>query len=224
MNTVIFDFDGVLADSEIIALSELRTSLEEYGIIMDWDALVEQFLGASVRQIIAFVEQRAGRPVDAGFQKDWYKRLFASYRARLKPMPGAAEMLDRLDAAGIDYCIASGGSYKRLGVALECIGFSERFADRAFSADSVEHGKPAPDVFLYAAEKRGASFADCVVLEDSIAGVTAAGRAGMRAIGFVGGGHLEGIRPLHADRLRAVGAKPVLTGLRDFEEAAFGGA
>ncbi len=222
MKTVIFDFDGVIADSEIIALAELQVSLAEYGIAVDWHTLLEKFLGASVKQIIAFAEARIGRPVDPDFQKDWYVRLFDRYRRELKPMTGAEAMLDRLEAAGIDYCIASGGSYKRLGVALQAIGFADRFEGRAFSAESVEHGKPAPDLFLYAAEKRGAPPADCVVLEDAIAGVTGAGRAGMRVIGFVGGSHLEGARSLHAERLRAAGAASVLTGLSGFEAAAFG--
>ncbi|WP_319518690.1 HAD family phosphatase [uncultured Martelella sp.] len=222
--TVIFDFDGVLANSEIIALAELQTSLEEYGITVDWDTLVEKFLGASIKQITAFVENSTGKPVEPAFQKDWYARLFDRYARELQPMTGAADMLDSLDAAGIGYCIASGGSYKRLGVALECIGFADRFRGRAFSAESVEHGKPAPDVFLYAAEQSDAQAGDCVVLEDSIAGVIAAGRAGMRCVGFVGGGHLEGIRPLHAERLQSAGADTVLTDLSGFRQAAFGAA
>nr|WP_272213727.1 HAD family phosphatase [Marinicella sp. W31]MDC2879677.1 HAD family phosphatase [Marinicella sp. W31] len=220
--TVIFDFDGVLANSEIIALAELRTSLEKYGIVIDWDTLVETFLGSSIRQIIAFVEDRTGQPIDPDFQKEWYERLFERYAHELQPVAGSREMLDRLDAAGISYCIASGGSYKRLGVALDCIGFADRFEGRAFSADSVENGKPAPDVFLYAAEKLGKGAGNCVVLEDSIAGVIAAGRADMRVVGFVGGGHLEGIRPLHAERLLAAGAATVLDDLASFEVAAFG--
>lgn len=216
IKTVIFDFDGVIADSEIIALAELQVSLAQYGVAVDWDMLVEEFLGSSVRQIIAFVEGQTGRAVDPDFQEAWYARLFDRYRRELKPMAGAEAMLDRLEAAGIDYCIASGGSYKRLGVALQAIGFAQRFEGRAFSAESVEHGKPAPDLFLYAAEKRGALPKECVVLEDAIAGVTGAGRAGMRVFGFIGGSHLEGVRPLHAERLRAAGADTVLTALSDF--------
>lgn len=219
--TIIFDFDGVLANSEIIALAELQACLADYGVDYDWNDLVAIFLGASLKQITGHITERTGRDVHDEFQREWYRRLFERYERELQPIAGASALLDRLDAAGINYCIASGGSYERLGIALNCIGLAERFTGRAFSADSVAHGKPAPDLFLFAAKKLGVEPGHCLVIEDATAGVLAAKRADIRVLGFVGGDHLKGIRDEHAQRLIATGAAEILTSLADFDLAAF---
>lgn len=201
----IFDFDGVIADSEIIALAELQACLAEYGLHLSIEALIDRFLGASLASITAALASHTGTPVPEEFREAWYARLFARYARELQPVPGILALFDRLEAAGVDYCIASGSSHRRLSYALACLGLTERFAARAFSAEDVAEGKPAPDLMLFAAARRGITPERCIVIEDATAGVIAARRAGMRAIGFVGGRHLAPCAPRQAARLAEAG-------------------
>lgn len=212
---VIFDFDGVLVNSEIIALAELKKCLAEFGIALDLSELIARFLGTSFEDIEAFVHRETGeRPTEA-FRETWYARLFDRYSRELSIMPGALELLNELDARKTKYCIASGGSYRRLNFALKVTGLEGRFPGRAYSADSVPRGKPEPDLFIFAAERLNVSPENCFVVEDAVVGVRAAAKAGMRSLAFVGGGHLSGYRELHSRRLSGAGATAVLEGLHD---------
>ena len=202
---VIFDFDGVIADSEIIALAELQTCLAEHGLELSMEALIDRFLGASLASITRALADHTGRPVSDEFRAAWYAGLFARYRRELQPVPGFFALLDRLDRAGIDYCIASGSSHRRLGFALDCLDLTMRFQGRAFSAEDVMTGKPEPDLMLLAAHQRGAPCPGCIVVEDATAGVISARRAGMRAVGFVGGSHLQDLAERHSGRLVEAG-------------------
>ncbi len=213
---VIFDFDGVLVNSEIIALAELRDRLsEEFGIRHDWDALVDTFLGATFEDIQAYVQRETGKQPEPAFRESWYARLFDHYSQGLTIITGALEVLDRLDERCIKYCVASGGSYRRLNFALDVTGLRDRFLDRAFSADSVARGKPEPDLFLFAAERLCMRPQDCLVVEDAVAGVSAATKGGIRSLGFVGGDHLADRRELHGSQMRAAGAMAVIVDLRE---------
>ena len=211
---VIFDFDGVLVNSEIIALAELRDCLADFGIRLDWNELIDTFLGSSFEDIQAYVERATGRPPDASFRETWYARLFARYARGLTVIPGALELLDQLDSLGIVYCVASGGSYRRLTFALDVTGLKSRFDGRAFSANSVSRGKPEPDLFLYAAGRLGIRPRDCLVVEDAVAGVRAAAAAGIPSLGFVGGSHLAERRAVHGQQFRAAGAMAVIEDIR----------
>ncbi len=215
IKAVIFDFDGVLVNSEIIALAELRDCLAEFGIKLTWDALIDKFLGASFEDIQAYVERKTGKPPGPSFRENWYARLFARYQRGLTVIPGALELLDQLDARGIDFCVASGGSYRRLTFALDVTGLRNRFDGRAFSSDSVSRGKPEPDLFLYAAGRLGVKPKDCLVVEDAVAGVRAATAAKIRSLGFVGGSHLAERRALHGQQFRTAGAMAVIDDLRE---------
>jgi len=212
---VILDFDGVLADSEIIALAVLQQCLGELGVRMTWDELIDRFLGASTADIVAFASAHADGDIGPQFRDGWYRRLFARYDEELQIMPNARELLTRLDGARVRYCIASGSSRDRLGFALERIGLAEVFADSAFSAESVGNGKPEPDLFLFAADAMGVSPRACLVVEDALAGVEAAKRAGMKVLGYVGGRHLDSCRARHAETLMAKGAASVIDDLVD---------
>ncbi|PWK59964.1 HAD superfamily hydrolase (TIGR01509 family) [Roseicyclus mahoneyensis] len=211
---VIFDFDGVLVDSEVISLSTLRDSLQEFGVAMTEAQVRETFLGGSIRQINAFLQTVANPayPPDH-FEQRWYAHLFARFRAELRPMSGALALLDHLDTRGHGYCIASGGSMERLGVALAVTGLAPRFGDRVYSADMVARGKPAPDIFLHAAREMGIAPERCLVIEDSPAGASAAHAAGMRALGFVGGAHLRGRTDEHRDLLMSLHVETVIDDL-----------
>jgi beta-phosphoglucomutase-like phosphatase (HAD superfamily) len=119
-----------------------------------------------------------------------------------------------LDELGVGFCIASGGSYRRLNRALDLTGLAARFAERSFSAESVARGKPAPDLFLYACARLQARPDDCLVVEDATAGVRAARSAGIRAVAFVGGDHVAERRAPHGEALRRAGAMAVIDDLR----------
>jgi HAD superfamily hydrolase (TIGR01509 family) len=211
---VIFDFDGVLVDSEILSLSTLRDTLRDFGAELTETEVRTRFLGGAFHGILDFLKGLPApeRPIET-FEDTWYDTLFARFRAELQPMPGVVTLLDHLDSVGTAYCIASSGSVRRLDVALEATGLGARFGDRVFSADMVARGKPAPDVFLHAASVMGVAPAACLVIEDSPAGAQAARAAGMRALGFVGGSHLRDIAQAHGDKLRAQNAATVIDDL-----------
>ena len=212
---VIFDFDGVLANSEIIALAELGKALARYDIHIADDELISRFLGASFADIAAFAHQRNGACEKDVLRKSWHEALFARYARELTLMPGATELLDGLDVIGVPYCIASGSATRRLGFALDVLGIAGRFENKAFSVDMVAVGKPAPDLFLYAARTMNVPTDQCLVIEDATAGAEAARAAGIRCIGFVGGEHLASRRQQHAALLSERGTAQVVERLID---------
>jgi len=205
---VIFDFDGVLVDSEVISLSELQAAMRDFGVDLPLETVRQNFLGSAINKIEAFMGTHGADTT--GFAKRWYGTLFARFREELRLSPGVPALLDMLDARGIPYCIASGGSFERLGVAMEAVGLRRRFEGRVYSADLVKHGKPAPDLFELAAREQGAAPEACLVIEDSPAGIIAARSAGMTALGYVGGTHLDGCRPEHTRLLQENGAIGIL--------------
>ena len=190
---VIFDFDGVVVDSEVISLSTLRQAMKDFGVSLSLEDVRARFLGGSINRFEAYVDANGTRPAAVGFAQHWYDMLFEHFRTDLEVMPGFLELLERLDTRSIPYCVASGGSYERLGVAMEATRLSDRFKTKIFSADLVEHGKPQPDLFLHAAQKMAVAPDRCLVIEDSPAGIIAAKAAGMPVIGFVGGSHLKDV-------------------------------
>lgn len=208
---VIFDLDGVLVDSEPLSLGVLAEEMRALGIVdATADEVGRQFLGVSLKVIRAYVADRLGRPVPEAFVQRFEDRLLAIYPEKLRVIDGVPELLNQLQDAGIGIAIATGGSLHRMGETLRISGLDRWFQGRAFSADQVAQGKPAPDLFLLAARELGVDPKDCVILEDSPHGVTGALRAGARAVGFTGGSHLDLSRAEHAALLRGKGAAPVL--------------
>lgn len=189
---VIFDCDGVLVDSEPIALSVLGETLESCGLRFGQEELSARFLGRSLRSVMQLVSAEYGLRLGPDFAARLRKRLFDRFDRELKPMDGIAGVLDGLEGRGIDYCVASSSQVDRIEHSLSVTGLLERFAGRIFSAAMVANGKPAPDLFLFAAEQRGKAAQNCVVVEDSPAGIEAANAAGMLVFAFTGGGHATG--------------------------------
>jgi HAD superfamily hydrolase (TIGR01509 family) len=175
---VIFDCDGVLVDSETISVGVLIELLRGAGIgITEADAY-RLFLGRSVGTVEALL---TGAQLD-GIREETFRRI----RGELKPMPGALEALSALEARR---CVASSSSPERIRLSLSLTGLLEMLEPHIYSASMVVRGKPAPDLFLHAAEEMGVRPEDCVVVEDSPAGIDAAKAAGMRAFAFTGGSH-----------------------------------
>ncbi|MGW1835649.1 HAD family hydrolase [Streptomyces sp. BBFR2] len=182
---VIFDNDGVLVDSEPISNRILAAHLTELGHPTTYEESIRDYMGSAMHRIHDLVLERSGKRLPEGFDDAFHDRVFAAFRTELKPVRGVDGVLDRLAAAGVPYCVGSSGSHERIRVGLRTTGLYGRFAEeRIFSAQDVGRGKPAPDLFLYAAERMGVAPERCAVVEDSPLGVAAARAAGMEVYGF----------------------------------------
>lgn len=181
---VIFDCDGVLIDSERLAVKVDVRVLRELGWPLSEAEVIERFVGRSDRDTQTEIEAHLGQALPAGWD-DRFKPLYEqAFAAELTPVDGVVEALD---AITLPTCIASGGTHDYLRHMLRLAGLYDRFAGRIFSVDDVAAGKPAPDLFLHAARQMSATPAGCVVVEDSRPGVQAARAAGMRVLAFAGG-------------------------------------
>ncbi|MFI8848714.1 HAD family hydrolase [Streptomyces sp. NPDC053499] len=184
---VIFDCDGVLVDTERIGPEVVAAMATEAGWPLTPADVLEKFLGTPEPYLLAQVRAHAKVPVDESWLVEYRSRVAAAFDAAPHTMPGVPELLDSLDARGVPYCVASSGSHARIRHSLTATGLWERFTGRIFSAEDVREGKPAPDLFLHAAAVCGTPPAECLVIEDSPAGVRAARAAHMPVLGYTGG-------------------------------------
>jgi HAD superfamily hydrolase (TIGR01509 family) len=184
---IIFDCDGVLVDSERLSLRVDALFLDRLGWPMGEEEIIERFVGRSDIDMRAEIEERRGRPIPADIDREFDRVYRETFEAELRPVDGVVEALDEIVAAGVPICVASSGGHAKIRRSLELTGLTHYFGDRIFSASDVAHGKPAPDLFLHAAETLGAPAALCAVIEDSAFGVDAAVAAGMQAFGYAGG-------------------------------------
>jgi HAD superfamily hydrolase (TIGR01509 family) len=183
---VIFDCDGVLIESERLAVELDIAMLADIGWQLSREEVIARFMGRSYENMLAQIEEFLGRPVDPGWTEAWdarYRELL-----ELEPVEGVADAIDAIHAAQIRTCVASSSSHRHLETNLGRVGLHERLVGRIFSASEVEHGKPAPDLFLHAAATIGVAPERCVVIEDSRYGVQAARAAGMPVLAYAGGG------------------------------------
>lgn len=179
---VIFDCDGVLIDSERLAVRTERGILANLGWTLTEDEIIERFVGRSTSYMQSEVERQIGRPVDWGVDfETHYEEVFL---AELLPIDG---IVDALNEINLPTCVASSSGHESLIFKLGLTNLYDRFVGNIFSAEDVEHGKPAPDVFLFAAERMGALPSRCAVIEDSVSGVEAGVAAGMTVFAFGGG-------------------------------------
>lgn len=206
---VIFDCDGVLVDSEPLAMRVLLEGLAEAGYAIDEETAYDRFLGRSLATMQAILRDDLGFELPAERLEGMRLRLFGLYRRELTAMPGIVDALDRLT---VPACVASSSQPDRIRISLEVTGLLPRFETRLFSATMVVQGKPAPDLFLHAAAQMGVLPAHCLVIEDSAPGIEAARRAGMRVFGFLGGGHAR--RPGYAERLATLAPERLFDDMR----------
>jgi HAD superfamily hydrolase (TIGR01509 family) len=173
---VIFDCDGVLVDSEAISCRAHAEVLSRHGYPITTEQVFQRFLGRSARQANLEIEAELGRSLPADFHSQLQDELFRSFEADLEAAPHIHAALDQI---GQPVCVASSGSHQRMLISLGRAGLYQRFAPNIFSASEVRNGKPAPDLFLLAAERMKASPDRCLVIEDSAAGIAGArGRDG----------------------------------------------
>ncbi|QKV19168.1 HAD family hydrolase [Oricola thermophila] len=197
IDLVIFDCDGVLIDSEVISARILIEQLGRVGVHVDFPYVQKHFLGRSWTKVAAEVRINYGLDLDSDFEERYRADLLAAFEMELSAVSGVKEVIDALNTR---FCVATSSSPKRARRSLYLSGLESRFGDRLFTASQVANGKPAPDLFLLAAEAMGVAPDRCLVVEDSMPGVLAAQAAGMEVWRFVGGSHLEGVPRNELDR------------------------
>jgi HAD superfamily hydrolase (TIGR01509 family) len=183
---VIFDCDGVLVDSEPLSIDVLTSYFVELGVPMATDLAYSRFLGRSMATIVTIMHDDFGLLVTDRHLEVLRERLNARFRRDLKPIPHVAEALSGIAQPR---CVASSSKPERIRLSLSLTGLLERLEPHIYSATMVKNGKPAPDLFLHAANDMGVDPGGCVVVEDSPAGIQAAKSAGMRVLAFTGGTH-----------------------------------
>jgi HAD superfamily hydrolase (TIGR01509 family) len=201
--SVIFDCDGVLVDTELVGNGVLAELITELGIPTTREQAIATYMGRSMASCLAMLEQQLGEPPPADLADRYRAGVEAGWRRDLQPVPGVVEALDALS---LPNCVASSGDHERIRLTLGLTGLLPRFEGRIFSATEVEHGKPAPDLFLHAASRMGFDPAATAVVEDTVPGVQAGRAAGMRVLAFA--------RLVSADDLAAAGGE-VFDDMRD---------
>jgi HAD superfamily hydrolase (TIGR01509 family) len=212
MTLLIFDCDGVLVDSEPLACAIDAEILTGLGFPYTPEEIASRFVGTSLKDMIRRIEAEHGRPLPDDFGEQVSGTLLARFETDLQPVSAVREAILALPYRR---CVASSSTPDRIALSLRVTGLSDLF-ECAFSSVEVRHGKPAPDLFLHAAARMNTSPERCAVIEDSLAGVQAARAAGMRVIGFTGGGHCG---PTHAAALMDVGATITVAHMRDLPAA-----
>lgn len=211
---IIFDCNGVLVDGETITTTVAAEEFSRAGFPMTPLTIARFFTGRRAADMIAEVEAATGRKLPADFADTLAAATLQRIRAELRATPHAAYALTWLRGPK---CVASSTTPERIRLSLETTGLMRFFETNLFSATEVTRGKPAPDLFLHAANRMGIEARDCIVVEDSPVGVAAAAAAGMTAIGFVGGSHVHSHLPA---QLTAAGARTVIADMRALKAAA----
>jgi len=201
---VIFDCDGVLVDSERITNTILAEMLNEFGLSVSLNDMFEYFIGKSMPQCMELITTMLGKSPPSNFEECNRERSRIALETGLQPILGVPEMLQNLK---LPCCVASSGSHDKMLFTLGITGLLSRFANRLYSVAEVAHGKPAPDVFLYAAAQCGAKPGTCAVVEDTPTGVAAGVAAGMTVFGYTG--------LIPAGRLRMAGAYHTFEHMRE---------
>lgn len=205
---VIFDCNGVLVDSEPLATGIVAAAFQRAGFALTPDIIARYFTGRRPADMFTEVEIAAGRKLPPDFAVKVANETLAKFRAELRATSHVAQALSWIRGPK---CVASSSSLDRIRTSLETTDLLRFFEPYVFSANEVAQGKPAPDLFLYAAKRMHVLPHECIVVEDSAVGVAAAAAAGMTVIGFIGGSHASSQLGIH---LRAAGAKTVITDMR----------
>jgi HAD superfamily hydrolase (TIGR01509 family) len=214
LQLIIFDCDGVLVDSEVISNEVLARALTAQGLPTTLAQSRRDYQGLLLAKIDSRARAKLGRPL----AKDWIERYerdrTIAFRRDLRAVPGVAEAVRRIQAAGVAVCVASQGKLEKTRLSLQLTRLDPMFGDEVlFSAYSVPRGKPHPDLFLHAARTMAAEPARCAVVEDTPSGVTAAVAAGMRVLGYTADSDAAALRQAGAEVFGAMEELPGLLGI-----------
>jgi HAD superfamily hydrolase (TIGR01509 family) len=196
----------------VLSNSVLAAVVTELGVPTSIDDAYRNFMGKRLSEVIEAIELAVGRKLPADFADAYQVRTFEAFRRDLRPVPGARDFIEAW--RDVPQCIASSSSPERLALSLDVLGLAPLFEGRVFSASDVARGKPHPDIFLHAAAKLGVKPSDCIVIEDSIGGVTAGRAAGATVIGLTAAGHIQ---PGHDARLKQAGADHVVASFAELD-------
>lgn len=193
---MIFDCDGVLVDTEVIANRVLASLVTELGIPTTTEESIARYMGRSWTSVISMLTEELGASPPEDLHRRYRERVEDAWRSELLPVPGIVGALDRI---AVPYCVASSGDHDRIRLTLGITGLLSRFEGRIFSATQVANGKPEPDLFLYGAKRMGFDIPRTTVVEDTVPGVQAGKAAGMRVLAYA--------RLVEADLLAAAGGE-----------------
>lgn len=188
---VIFDCDGVLVDTETISNRLLTRVLAEDGFDVGYKEVRRLFVGKTLEAVMAHAEGAIGHPLRANWADFIRDETLKAFSQGVEAIPDVREVLEKLVALNVPYCVASSGKFEKMRFTLGSSGLLPLVENVLFSAEQVAHGKPSPDLFLFAAKSMGFAPGACVVIEDSVPGVQAAVAAGMPVLGYAGDPHTD---------------------------------
>lgn len=209
---VIFDCDGVVVDSEHPTLLMVQADLERYGLPVTLEELNAKYIGGTV-ETVAVKARANGAQLPEDWVADFYERMYDMLRRDTPLIEGIVDVLDALDAARVPFAMGSNGTIEKMHITLGQHGLIERFRGHLYSGQAIGRPKPAPDLYLMAAERLGVAAGDCVVVEDSVAGATAARAAGMACFGYAPHGDVTGLAGVGARVFSSMLELPALLGL-----------
>lgn len=195
ISLIIFDCDGVLVDSEILSQHVMIDTLKQYSINVDAAYFHDNFLGRSFGNVLSVIQRDFNIALGEDFKTDFYQALRTSFADKLQATAGIANMIGTLT---VPYCIATSSPPDRARSSLSTTGLGNLFDQNIFTVHDVTRGKPAPDLFLYAAKTMGVTAEQCLVIEDSQSGIDAAVAANMDVIRYIGATHLQHLQS-HTD-------------------------
>ena len=181
---IIFDCDGVLVDTEKIGNGVLLEMASEHGFEMKIEDAYRNFNGRKLKDCFRYIEETIDKELPETFETEFRQRSFDAFKTQVKPMEGVLEFIDKLT---IPYCVASSGPVEKICLNLEVAGLLGKFEDKLFSSYQIGSWKPEPGIFLHAAKEMGFDVKDCIVVEDSVAGVRAGIDGGFKVYGFANG-------------------------------------
>ncbi len=185
---VIFDCDGVLVDSEHVSNDILYTMACEQGYTMGKEKVMREFAGRSLQQCLSMIESSIGKTLPPEFVPTFREKTFHYFRTDLKAITGVHDFIDTLTH---DYCVASSGPIEKMNITLSTTGLIEKFRNKMYSSYQINSWKPDPDIFLHAAKEMGYAINECIIIEDSRAGVMAGVKGGFKVFGYAASGNAD---------------------------------
>ena len=178
---IIFDCDGVIVDSESISNLTLIDMAKTVGVTLTEEFVMNHFLGKSLAFCFQYIQHQSAEKLPDNFETEFRERTFHAFKTQLQPIPGIHELLDKIE---IDFCVASNGPTDKIRLNLTTVNLIDKFEGKIFSAYDINRWKPNPELYLHAAKTMGYAVEDCVVIEDSLAGVQAALEGGFAVLGY----------------------------------------
>jgi HAD superfamily hydrolase (TIGR01509 family) len=178
---IIFDCDGVLVDSEPISNQVLLSMAEEHGLVMSLDQMIGEFSGRGLSDCFERIEKKISKRLPHDFESEYRRKSMEAFKVDLKTVKGVTEFIDALT---VSYCVASSGPVEKIELNLSTTGLIRKFENKIFSSYQINSWKPDPGIFLHAARQMGFSVDECIVIEDSRAGVISGVTGGFRVFGL----------------------------------------